>query len=121
MDNAQLQSLLRQSSATLANMIGTPVQASAIAAPGRTLLGDDQATADQVGAALLPGGPDVALKIQQAEQELRRQTARAGTTLDGVTGGQVVGARLDTLARLDQQSAADRQKAREFQAQTHDT
>jgi hypothetical protein len=120
MDPLQLQAMLRPISPTLANLIGSPGQALALAALGRTLLGDDQATLDQIGAALSGGGQDITLKVQQAEQELLQQITQSGTTLNEMTV-QLTQTRLDTLARLDQQAATDRQRAREFQTKTNDS
>ena len=120
MDPSQLQAMLRPISPTLANLIGSPGQALALAALGRTLLGDAQATLDQIGAALSGGGQDITLKVQQAEQELLQQITQSGTTLNEMTV-QLTQTRLDTLARLDQQAATDRQRAREFQTKTNDS
>jgi hypothetical protein len=53
----------------LADMLDGPSSAVAIAALGRVLLGDDNAAAADIAAAVKQGGVDLSLQLQQAEQQ----------------------------------------------------
>ena len=121
MDNASLASVIAPVSPVLAAALtgASAGAALALAALGRAVVGDDQASADEIATVITAGGPDVKLKIRSAEEQLQRALGDAGTTLAALAVVDASGRR-DTLVKLDREAAQDRQDARQRQVKTND-
>jgi hypothetical protein len=87
---------------TVATALGGPLAGAAVSALSSSLLGKPDGTADEVAAAITGGGPDMLLKMKQADQTFAEQMK----SLD-----------ID-LAKL---AEADRDSARQREVQSHDS
>ena len=120
MDMTSIAAMVRPASAVLADLLGTASASIALAALGRALVEDDQATAAEVETALKSGSPDLALKVKDAEQRLLAGFAAANVPLAEIAAGREA-KRLDTLTVLEEEAARDRSGARSLQAKTNST
>jgi uncharacterized protein YhaN len=118
MDYQTVSNLVKTGSPLLANLLMSPNAELAQAALGRTLANDDQASLDDIAAAISKV-PDALLKVRQAEEQLLSRLAANGVTIEQLDA-QVQAKRLDTLMGLEQIAQRDRQDARQRQIQTHD-
>lgn len=119
MTNLDLSSAIRARSPLLADLLIGPHVELARAALGKALTGDDQASFDDIAAAVSRSG-DTGLQIRQAEEQLLTNLSDAGLTLAQVNA-QVASKQLDTLNSLEQLAQRDRDSARQRQIDTHDS
>jgi hypothetical protein len=113
MDTADIKTLVTSQAPSLAGVLGGADAPMALAALGRSLVGDDQASPDVVAKALSSADPDVALRVRQAEEYLLSRLDRASTSLAQLDAG-ARGSGGGTVQR-DQAAALDRQQARQRQ------
>jgi hypothetical protein len=118
MDTADIKTLVTSQAPSLAGVLGGADAPMALAALGRSLVGDDQASPDVVAKALSSADPDVALRVRQAEESLLSRLDRASTSLAQLNAG-ARGSGGGTVQR-DQAAALDRQQARQRQTRSND-
>lgn len=119
MDLAEMKRRVETMSGPLAAMLGSANGPIALAALGRTLVGDDQATMDEMASALSGHDPAIALKVKQAEQYLLSRLDQAGASLAEIEKLEGAGPSSATIER-DQAAALDRQQARQRQTHSND-
>lgn len=119
MDDRALSSLVMAGSPILANLLIGSNAALARQVLGKTVADDDQASNDDIAAAISKD-PKALLKVRQAEEELLSGLDAAGMSLAQLNAQQET-KRLDTLVQLEQVAQQDRQAARQRQIQMHDS
>lgn len=86
----------------LATALGGPLAGMAVKTIGDKILGKSDATEDEVSLALQTGGPELLLKLKEADYEFKTAMADAGIKLEEI-------------------AAADRASARKRETDTHDS
>jgi hypothetical protein len=119
MDNQSVAALVKAGSPLLADMLTGPNSELARAALGRALVGDDQASYQEIAAAI-SNTPDALLKVREAEEQFLSGLDSAGLALDQLAT-QVQAKRLDTLVQMETLAQRDRQSARQRQIDMHDS
>ena len=120
MSISTLKALILPVSPVLADAIDGPVASLALAALGKAVSNDDQASSDDIETALNAGGDDLRAKVRTAEEHFLGQVSAAGLSYAQLAA-QDSAKRLDVYAQVEQQAALDRQDARRMQIATHDT
>jgi len=119
MEDRSLSALVMAGSPLLSNLLTGPNADIARAALGKALAADDQASVDDIAAAISKD-PNALLKVRQAEEELLSQLDANGLSLAQLNAEREA-TRLSTLVSLEQGAQRDRQDARQRQVQMHDS
>ncbi len=105
----------------LAAMLDGPVGALAMAALGRSVADDDQASPDAIATAIDKGGDPSLTKVREAEADTFKQLSDSvGGLEQAKLDAGSAGKRLDTLAALEDKADKDREDARARQRDAKD-
>jgi hypothetical protein len=119
MDTQKLAAMVLPAAPALASALTGAGSSLALAALGKALLDDDQASPDEIATAIGQATPDTPLKIKAAQENFLGELTDAGVSLAQINAGEEA-KRLDVYAQLDASAAADRQDARQRQVKTND-
>jgi hypothetical protein len=106
-------------SPVLASLLAGSQAALALAALGRALVNDDQASPDAIAAAINGGDGNAKLRIQDAEQKLLARTDAAGVAITTLVA-QDSAKRVDAYVALQAKAEEDRAGARQRQITLND-
>jgi hypothetical protein len=117
--NTALAASIRNTAPGLADLLAGANAAIAVAALGRSLLGDVQAGAAEVAAAVAKNTPQTRLAVLAAEQSFRLRLRENNVPIASLSA-QTVQSVLDSAAKSEALAFADTDKARQRQIESHD-
>lgn len=94
-------SLIGHTAPALATALGGPLAGAAAQALSAALLGKKDATTDELAAVITAGGPELALKLRQAEIDFQLQLQQNGIKLAEIDAGDRANARSRQVALHD--------------------
>lgn len=115
----KLAALLATASPALATALNGPYSALALAALGRAVVQDEEATPEQIAAALSAGDPEAELKVRDAESEFLHSSRQTSVELARIAA-QARAHSENTLHQLEAEAARDRASARQRQMEMND-